>query len=422
MGLARSRSALLVVTIVTVILVCSTELAAAAPSSGSSPQRAERGSAIASSQSFRRILRLAKRLQRARTRPRPGWPAPQAPAPEATLPAPVTPNEYRDRVGFSTHVVWMDDSEQLSYLRKLRAGGVVWMREDFSWGALERSKGVWDWTIGDRLMTNVSRVGMNVVGVLGYSAPWASSGPSIKNPPRDDAEYASYAKTVVERYGFGGTFWALHPELASRPLQAVELWNEPWHHQFWSPNPDPAAYARLVRAAATAIKSTHPEMRVLANADVFQMRSDTSASVDWARLLFEADPGLFRDLVDGYAVHLYTEDRGPSDTSVSQRWRFDRLLITRSLAQAHSADHPIWVTEFGWNTHPSAEEMVSEATQAQFVRAGFERLVGEWGGFVPVSFLYHWGRPSDDWDGGFTLFRTDGSMKPAWQAVVDLVS
>lgn len=416
MGIAGSGRGRFAATVVAVILVCSTELAAAAPSNRPSPQRAERGSVSVANQSFRKIFRLAKRLQRARRGPSP----PAAPAVPPPPNAP-TPNEYRNRVGFSTHVVWMEDAEQLSYLRKLRDGGVTWMREDFPWGALERSKGVWNWTIGDRLMTNVSRVGMNVVGVLGYSAPWASSGPSIKYPPRDNAEYANYAKTVVERYGTGGTFWALHPELGPRPLRAVELWNEPWHHEFWSPNPDPAAYARLVRAAATAIEPTHPELQVLANADVFQMRSDTSASIDWARLVFDADPALFRDLVDGYTVHLYSEERGPYDTSVSQRWRFDRVLLTRSLAQAHEADHPIWVTEFGWNTHPSADEMVSESTQERYISAAFSRLVGEWRGFVPVSFLYHWGKPSDDWDGGFTMFRMDGSTKPAWRAITDLL-
>jgi hypothetical protein len=271
-------------------------------------------------------------------------------------------------------------------------------------------------------MRNVSKVGVNVVGVLGYSAPWASSGSSIKNPPRDNAEYANYARTVVERYGQGGDFWRLHPELAPRPLKAVELWNEPWHHHFWRPNPDPAAYARLVRAAATAIKASHPEVQVLASADVFQMRGDTASSVDWARLLFDADPNLFRSLVDGYTVHLYTEERGPHDKSVDPRWRFDRLLLTRALAQARSADHPIWITEFGWTTHEGEKEAVSEAVQARYTREAFVRTVTEWSSFVPVSFLYHWGAPRDDWDGGFSMLRMDGSAKPAWAAISDLVS
>lgn len=393
-GSARLAAAALVVA----ALLGFAQLAAAAPSSGSS-QQAKRGSEVGASASFQRILRSARKRRR------------------SARPA----KNYRNRVGFSTHVVWMEDAEQLSYLRKLREGGVVWIREDLPWGALERSRGVWNWTIGDQLMRNVSRVGVNVVGVLGYSAPWASSGSSIKHPPRHNAEYANYARTVVERYAAGGTFWRLHPELVPRPLQAVELWNEPWHHRFWRPNPDPAAYARLVRTTASAIKASRPEVRVLANADIFQMRNDTSASVDWARLVLDADPAVFRELVDGYAVHLYSEERGPHDRSVDPRWRFDRLLLTRSHAKAHGADHPVWVTEFGWNTHPSADEVVPEATQARYVREAFTRLIGEWGDFVAAGFLYHWGRPSDDWDGGFTMFRMDGSMKPAWQAVTDLL-
>ncbi len=415
-------------TIVAVALFGSTQIAAGAPSSGVSAHSKQSRSLTANS-SFNRIYKIAKLFstrKRKPVRPRPVSPPPPPPSPSPSLPlpppaSPPTANDFQNRVGFSTHVVWMDDAKQLSYLKRLRDGGVMWMREDFSWGALERSKGVWNWTIGDQLMRNVSKVGMRVVGVLGYSAPWASSGSSIKNPPRDNAEYANYARMVVERYGQGGTFWALNPGLTPRPLEAVELWNEPWHHQFWRPNPSPAAYAALVRAAATAIESSHPEMRVLANVDVFQMRNDTSASVDWGRLVFDADPALFRDLVDGYTVHLYSEERGPFDKTVDERWRFDRLLMTRALAKSHGADHPIWVTEFGWNTHPSVKEVVSEATQARFIREAFGRLVTEWGSFVPASFLYHWGEPSDDWDGGFTMFRMDGSMKPAWQAVTDLV-
>lgn len=419
-GLRSGSTRLAAAAAVSVAVFCFAQLAAAAPSSGSKSQRTTGASAVGAHSSFLKVLRAAHRARKRKRPVRSSMPAPpQIPAPAPTSPPSAT--DFQNRIGFSTHVVWMNDAEQLSYLRKLREGGVVWMREDFSWGALERSKGVWNWSIGDQLMRNASKVGMSVVGVLGYSAPWASSGDTIKHPPRDHGEYANYARTVVERYGAGGSFWRQHPELAPRPLQAVELWNEPWHYKFWRPGPDPAAYARLVRAAATAIKSTHPEMKVLANADVFQMRNDTSGSVDWAGPLLDADPALFRNLVDGYTVHLYTEERGPHDTSVAQRWRFDRLLLTRSLAKAHGADHPIWVTEFGWNTHPSAKEVVSESSQSRFVREGFGRLVGEWGSFVPVSFLYHWGKPSDDWDGGFTMFRPDGSMKPAWETIVELL-
>jgi polysaccharide biosynthesis protein PslG len=364
------------------------------------------------------VKESAWRLWRAR-KPRPPQPPPPPPPPPVQPETP-TSSAYQNRVGMSAHVVWLNNDEQLAYLQRLRAGGVSWIRDDFSWGALERSKGAWNWSITDQLMRNVSTVGINVVAILGYSAPWASSGSTIYHAPRDAAEYANYARMVVERYGVGGTFWLNNPLLTAYPLRAVELWNEPWHREFWRPNPDPVAYGQLVRAAATAIHASHPEMKVLASGDIFQMRADTTASVDWLRLLLDSDPKLFRDLVDGYAVHLYSEGRGPLDQSADQRWRFDRILLTRGLVQARAAEHPIWVTEFGWTTSPGSGS-VSEATQATYIRDAFTRTVGEWGSFVPVSFLYHWGKPSAGWDGGFGMLHADGSAKPAWDAISALV-
>lgn len=404
--------------------LCVAQLASAA----ASPSRAKTGpnhwrqgtSFVMQMLTSGRTVQNGRWRRKARSRPKAPRPRP-APSPQPA-PVPDAPAAgYRGKVGMSAHVVWIeDDAEQLAYLRRLREGGVTWIRDDFSWGAHERSKGVWNWTHGDRLMRNAAKAGVNVLPILGYSAPWATSGSTIYHAPRSFDEYANYAKTVVDRYGADGTFWRLNPALTPHPFKAVELWNEPWHHDFWRPNPDPAAYARLVRAATVAIHGSHPEVKVLASGDVFQMRADTSASVDWFRLVLEADPALFKDHVDGYAVHLYTEDRGPLDKSVDQRWRFDRLLITRSLAQSRNAGHPIWVTEFGWSTN-SGPDTVSEATQASFVRAAFGRTVNEWGSFVPVSFLYHWGKPAGGYDGGYGMLRPDGSAKPAWGALSALL-
>ena len=102
------------------------------------------------------------------------------------------------------------------------------------------------------------------------------------------------------------------------------------------------------------------------------MRTDTSESRDWFRLLLEEDPDVFRTLVDAYSVHLYTEGRAPLDTRHAQRWRFDRAHITRDLAAAAGAAHPLWVTEFGWSTYAGDEDSVSEAEQALYTRQALE--------------------------------------------------
>ena len=355
-----------------------------------------------------------------------GAPAPvnAAPAPSSQPPpagAPAAANPYRDRIGMSGSTVWYGEEKQLAYLRRLREAGMTWVREDFHWGAFERQPGVWDWSVGDRLMRNASRAGVDVLGVIAYSAEWAASGSTIYHPPRDPSAYAAFCRELVNRYGANGTFWQQNPGLTARPLRAVEIWNEPWLHLFWRPNPDPAAYVRLLRAAATAIRSVHPEVKILASADVFQMRSDTSQSLDWFRLVLENDASVFRSLVDAYSVHLYTEERSPLDTATAQRWRFDRALITRDLAAAAGASHPLWITELGWTTEPGSDDAVSEATQALYTRQALEVAFTRWGGLVEQAFLYYWGEPVDPYVAGYSPLRPDGSAKPLWDTLVALL-
>jgi polysaccharide biosynthesis protein PslG len=341
--------------------------------------------------------------------------------PEPAPAAPPGANAYRGRIGMTGSTVWYPEGKQLAYLRRLRDAGMTWLREDFHWGAFERRPGVWDWSVGDRLMRNASLAGIDVLGVIAYSADWAASGPTIYHPPRDPNEYAAFCRALVNRYGPNGTFWQENPALTPRPLRAVEIWNEPWHRDFWRPNPDPAGYVRLVRAAASAIRAGHPEVKILASADVFQMRADTSQSLDWFRLLLENDASVFRSLVDAYSVHLYTEERSPLDAATAQRWRFDRALITRDLAAAAAASHPLWVTEFGWTTQPGNDDAVSETAQAIYTRQALEVALTRWSGLVEQAFLYYWGEPVDSYVAGYSPLRPDGTAKPLWGTLTSLL-
>ena len=183
-----------------------------------------------------------------------------------------------DKVGLSTHLFWLGESDITANLTRLRGGGAGWIREDFLWDQIEPAKGDFRWGRSDALMASAAKTGTNVLAILDYSARWASSDPSgggdIHYPPKNFADYATFATKVVERYGSNGTFWAARPDLPRRPLAAVELWNEPWGSWFWKPNPDPAAYARMVRTAATAIRAAKPDMKILISGDLIAIRSD----------------------------------------------------------------------------------------------------------------------------------------------------
>jgi hypothetical protein len=328
-------------------------------------------------------------------------------------PAP-SDDPYAGRVGFSGSNVWYEADRQLASMRTLAEGGVSWLREDFHWGAFEPNPGQWTWTVGDRLMRNASLTGLNILGIFAYSSDWGADGPTIYHPPKDPDAYARFCRKVVERSGPGGAFWAENPGLDPRPLTAVEIWNEPWLSHFWRPNPDPARYATLVRTAAAAIHAAQPSIKVLASADIFQMRSDTTQSRDWFRLLLEADAAGLRDAVDVWSVHAYVQDRSPLDTETAQRWRFDRVLLTRDLASQHGAGKPIWITEFGWSTEAGNPDAVPEPVQATYSREALELALDDWSPLVEKAFLYYWGESTDSYNGGYSPLRPNGAPKPLW--------
>jgi hypothetical protein len=248
-----------------------------------------------------------------------------------------------------------------------------------------------------------------MLAVAGYAPSWASGyRGSDKYPPVNPADYAAFVAAVADRYAPGGAFWKANPRLARRPLTAIELWNEPWLRDFWQPRPDPVAYARLVRAAAGAVKSRHRQVTILASADVLPD--------SWFEPMLNSDPTLWQSqLVDGWSVHLYCQALSPWDTTSPARGRFDRLLLTRSLAQQAGADKPIWITEFGWTTDSDRPDAVSEQVQAEYEREALARAMTDWRSFVPRSFVYTWAKPSAADE--YNLVRPDGSIRPAWQAI-----
>lgn len=320
------------------------------------------------------------------------------------------------RVGISTSTVWLEPDEGYEYLRRARSAGVTWIRETFAWSAIEPQRGHFAWSRTDALMRNASRLGISVLGVATYAPDWASGhSESDKFPPRRPVDYATFVRAVTDRYALGGTFWSSNPRLVPSPLSAIELWNEPWLVHSWGTGPEPIAYARLVRAAAEAIRARHPDVMLLAAGDVAE------ENPDWFATLLRADPQLWRSrLIGAWSVHPYGHDRSPWDNTLPQDARFDRVLLTRDAARSAGADKPIWITEFGWRTAPGSPDAVDEQTQAQYEHDALVRAGTEWRSFVQRSFVFTWAKPAADDE--YNLIRLDGTTRPAWKAIEGFIS
>jgi hypothetical protein len=338
-------------------------------------------------------------------------------------------NRFADRVGFASHTNYLSEEEGGEYLKRATSIGVRWFREDFWWSTLEPRRGEFDWRATDALMRNAARYGANVVAIAGYAPGWASGHPeSDKFPPRDPQDYARFCAAIVNRYGEGGSFWAENGSLRPAPIRAIELWNEPWLWAFWGPDPDPAAYASLVRAAAPAIKAAQRDMKVLISGDLhsgYRDGRENSWLNGWLSQLLKQD--LPMGAVDGWSIHPYSGNRGPHQSTIdgfadqryATQWLFEQLPLIRDMTSAAGKFKPLWPTEFGWTTGGE----VTEEVQASFVREAFTRTVDEWGAFVERSFLYVLERPHNgDRDGGFSLLRDDLSAKPGWAALSSLLN
>ena len=72
----------------------------------------------------------------------------------------------------------------------------------------------------------------------------------------------------------------------------------------------------------------------------------------------------------------------------------------------------------GWRTDPGPDA-VSEETQALYLREALLRATTEWSPFVARSFVYTWAPPS--LGVGYNLLRPDGSARPAWAAIQELL-
>lgn len=352
-----------------------------------------------------------------------GDPEPAGTCPSATAEAPGA-SPLSEVVGLTHNLMWDLEADPDTELAELAACGVRAIREDLLWEAVEPEPGRFDWARSDEILQAAARHEIEVLGILGYSAPWSSSGATGEgfdrnDPPADAADFARYAAAVVSRYGPEAEMW----RGGRSPLLGVEIWNEAWGWWSWRPDPDPPAYAALAREAAEAVRAASPGTKVVLTADAYQLRRDGTRP-PWLEAVLEAEPTL-PELVDVYAVHPYPDprDAGPLDEQDDPRHDFRRVADVQEIAEAADAVRPVWITEVGWST-ADADGGVSEDEQARHLLDAVRVAATDWP-FVERVFLYTWTRDREDptdLESGFGLRRLDGSHKPAWQALVGLLA
>ena len=242
-------------------------------------------------------------------------------------------------IGVDTNLGWKQTSISATKdLARLAAGGIHQIREDFRWDLIQpKQRNRFNWGPTDALMRIAARDHISVLAILDYAPKWANGIANPYVPPATDVDFDTFARGVVKRYGDGGTFWASNKKLPMTPIQAVEVWNEPWNANTWV-NPDPVRYAQMVRDVATTVRSVDPGCKVVVSIDVNNNWQNPATTKTWYGALLDAFPDI-GSYVDVGSVHLYFTGAALNSTS------FHPLVWISYTNFAHGLSFPIWVTE-----------------------------------------------------------------------------
>ncbi|HEY1596858.1 MAG TPA: cellulase family glycosylhydrolase [Thermoleophilaceae bacterium] len=303
-------------------------------------------------------------------------------------------------------------------LSNVAGAGVTMARVPLTWSRIEPSAGQFSWSGYDSVVSADARHGITVLPDALGDPSWAES--SSYNIPSSPAAYADFIAHAAARYGPGGTFWAQNRTVPYHPIVYWEIWNEPYWYLFNSNGADPGAYARLVKATALAARAANPQVKFLLEADLTGY-PNASTQVEWISAMYSAVPDL-NNYFDGVAVHPYSWPKAPDVYSPGDRWDFKRIGDIRAKFVAHGANNKgFWITEVGYPTCSGNSRCVSESAQASDIARIFQLVKTDYASFMQAVILYSYKDPSgqdgsdpEDW---FGLIRSDGTPKPAWNAL-----
>jgi hypothetical protein len=296
---------------------------------------------------------------------------------------------------------------------QMHAGNIQSTRIVFFWKFIQPTgPDHWNWKPSDGALIRDLRAG--IVPRLGaFHAPpaWATGGetrPPLANG-RQKQRWRDYVAAVVERYGSGGSFWDLHPELPYHPVTTWEVWNEENSKWSWT-NPSPRQYAKLFSLTAPVVRALDPAARVFVGGLASQALPNPYDYLD----------GIYRHLgrgaFDGVVHHPYAKNAQQSFNSVER--------IRQTMDKNRDAASPILIDEIGWASKPDVPGQLGKTPreQATSLRKAFGLLLGHRQRLHLENVLwYTWidVHPSRacPWCGWAGLINSDGSPKPAWQAL-----
>ncbi|WP_170151904.1 cellulase family glycosylhydrolase [Subtercola boreus] len=266
--------------------------------------------------------------------------AQQAPARIASFP-----------VGYSlgSNILWGTTAEVDQTLDAIANIGGTIVRIDIMWYWVQpTSSTTFDWSRVDYMVAGALARGLSILGIILSSPPWASLG-GVKtvstDRPRTAALYGTFAGAVAKRY--------------KGKIGAYEIWNEPNGREAFTPNPDPAFYAQMVKAAYPAIKKADPAAKVVAGA--LGPAPTADGLIDPVTFMNGMYAAGAQGFFDAFSFHPYDFDYTLSPSCLWDTTPMRRMIEMHAIMKAKGdGSKKIWLTEYGVPTNLYSQQHVSD--------------------------------------------------------------
>lgn len=292
------------------------------------------------------------------------------------------------------------ESELRTVAGALRSSGFRYVRQPFTWSAIEARQGGFDWSEYDVIVEQLQRQDIGIVAVVSGSPDWARDPvtlDAVDAPPSDPASFQSFTQALTQRYGGAVPF--------------VQIWDSPNLASNWGGAPaSGTTFSSVLAAGFNGARAGNPEARIVT--PELGVSSDVpggSGDLAFLHELYLAGGDAFFDVL---GIRLDGGTYSPDDRRVQpDRLNVSRAILFRDLMLNHGDQStPVWATSFGW----AASDVLSREEQAEFVIRGMERSWSEWpwmGLTVQWSFL----SPAESPGAPYAVVLPDGSATPLYR-------
>ncbi len=277
----------------------------------------------------------------------------------------------------------------------------------------------------DKYIGNAAKNGLTVIPYFFVQKTGARNYPVVNGPVW--SEWLEFVRTAVQRYGYGGSFWAENPNIPYRPVRVWELWNEE-NRMENSPSGviNGALYADFFKASGQKIheaqnavrKAGEPNNTIVMVGGLYQ-NNESGGHPTW-----EAVGPFLKNAAGGNKNGFQFEALSLHPYAL---YGSEKVAgVVSNIGQARSAlnewgspSTPIWITELGWPIKGNAPN-VTEAEQSALLTESFNWIKGNYAAnniqFLAWFFYRDVNATSENWDNYCGLLNSNGEYRPAWFA------